>query len=303
MLNFLKKHYLFCVGSILLILLLFITFIGPYTPIVDRELETITYVLDENRKPVIPPYPPSDEFLLGTDKTGRDLLSLLILGAKETLLMVVLITVIRYLFAIPLSYFAHKKILGTHHFLNWMNGLFSYIPTIIIVILIATLPPILFNDFRPHYLVMIIALVEVARAADMIKLEFDEISSKEYIKGGISSGSSSFTLFRTYYLPFLYGKILVYMISDLGRVMFLLGQLGFIGIYILQELIQLESGMYKVINESISWPMMLMEAFEDVRGPIWIPFYSALAMTYAIFTFNLFAQGLQNFFKKKVQYI
>lgn len=231
------------------------------------------------------------------------MLSLLILGAKETLLIVVLITILRYSISIPFAYLAHKKLLGTHHLLNWLNGLFSYIPTIVIVMILAMLPPILTTEARPYYLILIIAFVEVARAADMIKLEFSEISSREFIQGGIAAGATGFTLFKLYYLPFLYGKLLVYMVTDLGKVMFLLGQLGFIGIFITQALIQSDGGSWIIVNESYSWPMMLMKAFEDIRGPIWIPFFSALAMTYAIFTFNVFAQGLQQLFKKKVTYI
>ncbi|WP_163100396.1 ABC transporter permease [Peribacillus alkalitolerans] len=302
-LNHIRTNPLLWLGLIMLIALVYMTFFGKYLPQVDQKLHTILYVMDENKKPVIPPYPPSEEHLLGTDNTGRDLLSLLVLGAKETLGIIALITLIRYLIAIPLAFFAHKNILGSRIILHWLNGFLSYIPTIVVVILLVTLPPILTTEIRPVYILLIIAFVEIGRAADMIKLEFDELSSKEFIKAGIACGASPLTMFKTYYLPFLYGKIAVYMISDLGRVLFLLGQLGFIGIFISQELVQQENGLSKLVNNSISWPAMFIDAFNDVRGPIWIPFFAALAMTYTIFTFNLLAQGLQNLLKKKVRYI
>lgn len=298
-----RNHALFCFGSFLLLLLMAITFAGPYLPFVDRELTTITYILNEEKKPVIPPYPPSGDYLFGTDKSGRDLLSLLILGAKETMLMVVCITFLRYVLAIPISFLAHKKWMGTHLFLNWLNGLLSYIPTIIMVMLLAMLPPLLLSEYRPLILVLIIALAEMPRAAEMIKLEFNQISSKEYIFGGIAAGASPIRLFRIYYLPFLYSKLLVYMVTDLGKVMFLLGQLGFVGIFISQDFVQSIIGDWQLVNNSISWPMMMVKAFEDIRGPIWIPFFSAFAMTYVILTFNIFAEGLKSFFKRKVRYI
>ncbi|WP_108672360.1 ABC transporter permease subunit [Peribacillus acanthi] len=301
--NHIKMNPLLWLGLTMLAALVYVTFFGKYLPVVDQKLNTILYVMDENKKPIIPPYPPSEEHLMGTDTKGRDMLSLLVMGAKETMAIIVLITLIRYLVAIPLAFLAHKNILGARTILQWLNGFLSYIPTIVVVILLVTLPPILTTDIRPVYIILILAFVEIGRAADMIKLEFDELSSKEFIKAGIASGATPFTMLKTYYLPFLYGKIAVYMITDLGRVLFILGQLGFIGIFISQELVQQVSGLSKLVNNSITWPAMFIDAFNDIRGPIWIPFFAALAMTYTIFTFNLIAQGLQNLFKKKVRFI
>ncbi|HWO75343.1 MAG TPA: peptide ABC transporter permease [Bacillus sp. (in: firmicutes)] len=301
---FVLKHNLaFFFGLLFLLFLFFITFIGPSLPFIDEELKEIPYKWNEERIPVAPPYPPSDEHLLGTDRLGRDMLSLLVMGARETLMIVILITIIRYLVAIPLAFLSHKKLPGAGLVLHWLNGLLSYVPTIVIVILLAVIPPILTADYRPTYLILIIATVEAGRAANMIKLEFDDLSAKEFMLSGVSSGARLITLFKAYYLPFLYLKVLTYMITDLGRVMFLLGQLGFIGIFISQDLVQIDLGIFEFVNSSISWPMLLMDAFRDIRGPIWIPFFSALAMTFTIFTFNLLAQGIQNFFKKKVSYL
>lgn len=303
LLDFIIKNLLFVLGLMMVLILVFITFFGHTLSIVDEDLKEILYIWNEENIPIPPPYPPSDQHLIGTDRDGRDMLSILVIGAKETLGIVVLVTVLRYLIALPLSFLAHKRFVGAQLLLNWLNGLLSYVPTIILVVLLAMIPPILFTEARPYYLILIIAVVEVGRAADMIKLEFDDLSSREFMLSGIAGGAKPFTLFKSYYLPFLYGKILIYMITDLGRVMFLLGQLGFIGIFISQSLLQVEIGVFEIINDSYSWPMLLMDAFRDIRGPIWIPFFAAFAMTYSIFTFNLFAQGLQNLFQKKERYI
>jgi peptide/nickel transport system permease protein len=233
-----------------------------------------------------------------------------------------MITIIRYVLAIPLAYCAHKKMtifnyelnipfanfthlgtFGVQNLVNWLNGTFTFIPTIIIIMLLATLPPILTIDERPIILMFVIATVELGRVANMIKIEFDEISSREFIQGGISIGASSFRLLYKYYLPFLYEKLLISMVSDFGKVMFLIGQLGFIGIFLSQELIQEDPGRFKLVNDSITWPTFFMNAFRDIRAAIWIPFYPALAITYSIFTFNVLAQGLQNVFKVKGSYL
>lgn len=296
-LNFMKKNILFCVGFVMVAFLLVITFLGEYLPGIDTELKEIDYLWTDEKIPLAPPYEPSEDFILGTDRLGRDLLSLIVLGAKETLTIVISVTLLRYLIAVPLAYFAHKKFPGANAILNWLNGFLSYIPTIIVVMLLATLPPILESDSRAFFLVLSIAAIEVGRAAEMIKLEFNQISTKEFVTGGNTIGISNLRLLRKYYMPFVNGKILVSMVGDLGKVMFLLGQLGFLGIFVSQDFVQVDVAAFEFINTSLSWPMLLLNAFNDIRGAVWIPFYPALAMTYVIFSFNILSQGLQRMVK------
>src|SRR5690625_1799556 len=120
---------------------------------------------------------------------------------------------------------------------------------------------------------------------------------------GQAIGAGPFKLFRSYYLPFLFEKIAVYVITDLGKVMFLLGQLGIIDIFISQKLVQVEIGMFEIRNESVSWPMLLANAYKDIRGPVWIPFFPALAMTITIVMFNMIAQGMRQVPQKKNMYL
>src|SRR5690625_6975060 len=130
---FLRNHLLFTVSLLLIISILSLTLFGIYLPIVDGELTEENH-RTENGVLYTPPFEPSEENLLGSDHQGRDLLSLIIIGAKETLLIVLLITVLRYLIAIPLSFLAHKNILGANFVVKSLNTFFSYVPTVIIVI-------------------------------------------------------------------------------------------------------------------------------------------------------------------------
>lgn len=297
MIRFMKRNILLSCGLVMFALLLFVALFGEYFPFVDDRADDAYNLVDG----VImsPPYEPSSQYWLGSDRDGRDMLSLIILGTKETLLFVVLITMIRYLVAIPLSYLAHKKVLGSHFIVNCLNSFFSYVPTIMIVVMIAILPPLLFTESRPYWLIFIIAMVEVGRVADTLKGDFDALASKEFMLSAKAIGATNFRILRTYYLPFVYGKIIVYVISDLGKVMFLLGQLGFLSIFTVQEFIQTDIASFEIRNHSMSWPMLLEEAFMDIRGPIWISFWPVFAMTVTIFTFHMIAQGLQQLFKRK----
>jgi peptide/nickel transport system permease protein len=183
-----KKNYLFLIGSLMLASLLFLVFWGRYLPFVDPSLKETKYIW-MNKIPMGPPYQPSKHFILGSDRNGRDLLSLIVMGTKETLLYVVLITFIRYAVAIPLAFLAHKRKWGAQMILQLLNGYFSYIPSIVVFVMVATLPPILYTPSRPVVLMLFLALIETGRAAYMIKAEFDSLSAREFMKGGISIGA------------------------------------------------------------------------------------------------------------------
>jgi peptide/nickel transport system permease protein len=296
---FIKKNFTFLLGSLMLVLLLFFTFIGPSLPFIDAKKTLYLWI---DKIPTAPPFGPSKKFIFGSDRLGRDMASLLVLGAKETLFMVVSITLVRYVLAIPLGFFAHKRKFGAQAILNFLNGFFAYIPSIIIFVLIATLPPFLTSPSRPLILMVVLAIIEMGRAADMIKAEFENLSSREFILAGVAIGATPLRLLRFYYLPFLYDKLLISVITDMGKVMFLLGQIGFIGIFISQELLQVDPGIFILNNKSLNWTVLLQNAFSDLRSAIWIPFFPALAITYTIFSFNIFAIGLKNLFNKRENY-
>jgi len=300
--RFLRRNLLFAIALSMLVTLLFVTFFGEYLPFVDEQLEIENHRMEDGVLK-IPPYEPSKKYWFGSDSEGRDLFSVIVLGAKETLFIVLLITILRYLMVIPLAFLAHKKVFGMGFIVRSLNTFFSYVPTVIIVIMFALLPPLLFTSTRSIWLIVIIAFVEVGRAAATLKEDFDALSVRDYMESGIAIGAGPWKMLRSYYLPFLYGKLAVYMISDLGKVMFLLGQLGFIGIFISQALIQVDMGMFEIHNISLSWPMLLENAFLDIRTSIWIAFWPAFAMAITIFIFNMIAQGLQQVTQRKDGFI
>src|SRR5690625_1620181 len=155
LLRMVRKNLLLTISLILLVGLLFLVFFGRYLPFVDTKLSIENHRMEDGVL-LVPPYEPSETHLIGSDHEGRDLLSVIILGAKETILLVVCITILRYLMALPLSYLAHKRILGLNILVNGFNMFLSYIPTIIIVMVFALLPPILFAPTRPFWILLIV---------------------------------------------------------------------------------------------------------------------------------------------------
>ncbi|KAA0546861.1 ABC transporter permease subunit [Bacillus sp. BGMRC 2118] len=289
-------------GILFLIILLYIVVFPTSLPNVDTKLERILYTLGEDKKPIMPPFPPSSENIFGTDHEGKDLYSLLVLGAKETLLYVFFISGLRFLLGIPLSFLAVNKIAKSDSLLKLMNQIFIYVPSIVTIIIFMTLPPILFSDFRPILVVIIITLVELNKVTSTLSDEINKVYQMEYIKAAISLGTNPIQIVRRYVFPQLFPHILVTFSLDIARNFVILAQLGFFQFFISHIHVQDDKGQWSFANTSLMWPNHLGNILSDIRGPIWIPFFATLAITFSIITFNLLANGLSKQFVKKYHY-
>ncbi|QOR68181.1 ABC transporter permease subunit [Cytobacillus suaedae] len=297
--DFSQRYPLLSLGTSMLSLLVVVAVFGPILPFVDNELERFTFkFLDSGQKILAPPLSPGEEgYLFGSDRDGRDLFSMLVLGAKTTLLQVFIIALLRYLIAIPLGYFAsiNSSIRGLS---SWLNGVLSFFPSIIIVAVLSKSPAIAMSEQRMYWMLFLIAIIEVGRVSEIMKSEFLKIRQNEYIDAGIVAGNTSFQLLKRYYLPNMYQKLIYNFVNDMSRVMFVLGLLGFVSIYVDQTWVSTPSGGYYQ-NDSLSWPFFLENYLQDIRSAMWIPLFSSIVIAYTILSLNIFGEGLQQYFERK----
>ncbi|WP_059172052.1 ABC transporter permease subunit [Bacillus sp. FJAT-27445] len=294
-----KKNWRLWTGAFFLALLLLIAVGGPHLPFVDSELKEIGALRTDEGKIILVPFPPMEGYPLGSTHKGVDILSLLIMGAGETLKIVVSVVALRYIFAIPLAVagFYLKFMEGV---MNGWQQLFSFMPPIFFVSFFSGLPFIFFSSLRPIWMILVLALLETGRVAEIIYTHLRDTEKRPYIEAGIVSGCSPLTLFRNYYLPVVIPNIIVMVVNDIGRVLFLLSQLGIIFIFISQKFMMNEWGAaYEVVNTSPSWPMIFESILKDVRIYKWIPFAGIGAIGLTLLFLNLFAGGLQRYFEGK----
>ncbi|RDI39890.1 ABC transporter permease subunit [Falsibacillus pallidus] len=285
-------------GCILLIMLIITAIAAPYLPFVDTSLKEHVMMKQEDGSFSLPPYEPSKQFPIGSDQKGVDLLSRLLLGTKETLLTVLGIAIMRYILAIPLGvgsfYFKPARYL-----LNIWNRLFSYMPPIFFLALLLGIPFIVFSEDRTLWFMIVIALVDVGRVADIFYKTLVGISKKPYVESGVVSGCSNWKMLRTYYWPPLQPHVLIQFFSDIGRILFLIAQLGVVRIYISLKFVSQLGGGYDAVNTSNAWPTFFINILEHIWSHAWIPFTGVIAIAVTIFTFSLISSGLQQFFDRK----
>lgn len=288
------------IGLGMLTLLLAVALFGPYLPFIDSSLKEERYRV-ENGHLVKAPYEISWENPLGSSKFGVDNLSRIVIGARETLLIVLTVSVLRYAIGIPLGLLARRRRGVAHALLTWLNQLFSSVPTLLMTVLLAAIPFFLFSSGRLYWMIGIMALVEIGRVGYIVQQQAAALAHEPYMEAGRALGLRHFRLLKAYYIPALLPEMIVHFCLDLGKVIILIGQLGVLTVYLNPG--SAEAGLnneFEFVNTAHDWGSMISDHVPDLNygqfGSIMVP---VLAIVYAVLAFSLLGEGLRRRFNAR----
>lgn len=101
------------------------------------------------------------------------------------------------------------------------------------------------------------ALIEVGRVGDVIFKYVSDIAGKPYYEAGIVAGGISVSFIETLFIPQYEPQLITLIANELGRTLFLIAQLGIVGIFISVAFENDASGAIYAVNTSDSWPLVL----------------------------------------------
>jgi ABC-type dipeptide/oligopeptide/nickel transport system permease component len=288
-LKLILKNFPFVLGSILVLGLLAVVLFGPYmapnSPFQTQRLVRI----DGQLTP--PPFAPNETYPWGTDALGRGMLSLILAGAQQTLVLGMLVVVARTAVGILLGTLA-----------GWSQGslldrtilslaeIISAFPTLLIAMIL-----ILAIGIRLGMQPFIIALCFVGWGEIMqfVRGEVISIRPKLFIESAVALGARSPRIVVRHILPNLLPSLISLTAIEMGAVLMLLGELGFIGIFIGGgSLIELPS-MAVLYSDVPEWGALLSNIRFQARSYPWTALYPMLAFFVSIVGFNLFGEGLR----------
>ncbi len=185
-------------GALILLIILFLgIFIGALFLNTDKVM-TVDIFKQYN-------HPGADGMLLGGDEGGRDVFKMLILGARNSLLIgiaiTVLIEVIGTVFGLVAGYYGGKVDNIMMRFLDFMMVL----PTLMIIIVIVTIIP----KYTMWSFVLIMSAFYWLGTARLIRSKALSESKKDYISASKTSGSSDLKIILKELLPNLSSIIIV----------------------------------------------------------------------------------------------
>lgn len=287
------------IGSVILLGLFLITLFGPQLAPQNPYLasQPIVTHYDAKLKVLIePPLPPSSQYPLGTDRWGIDLLSLLLHGARNTLVACAFITTLRVLLGVIFGGIAgwNEGRLSDQIVMGAI-GVMSSVP-----LLISSMFLIYSLDIRRGLPVFIAALSLVGwtEIAQYIRSEFLVIRAQPFIDGARTVGLHDVAIAVRHVLPNILSHLLIITFLEMGAVMMLMGELGFIGVFIgggSRISIEVALDVREVFRliEVPEWGAMLSEGFNFLRSKPFVIFPPALAFFISVLGFNTFGEGLR----------
>jgi peptide/nickel transport system permease protein len=281
----------FTLGAVILVALVIMVVFGqqlaPYSPY--SPTTTLTTASGEL---AFAPFSPSAQFLLGTDSQGRDILSLLLYGARRTLSLAFFAVVARVLLGTVLGalsgWFSDSLL---DRALTALTQVIAAFPSLLLAMVL-----IYAFGIRQGMWVFALALSLIGwgEVAQFVRGEVMHIREQDYIEGALATGLGDVQLLARHVLPNLVPSLVVLACLEMGGVLMLLGELGFIGVFIgggarMATVTDTVATFFDVPE----WGVMLSATWRTFRSYPWMTFYPALAFTAAILGFNLFGEGLR----------
>lgn len=286
----------FLIGSILITILILAAVLGPqiapHNPFLVKPIQWIDGELHKA------PFAPGDLYPLGTDDQGRDQLSLLLYGASTTLVMALIATIVRLLLGLILGTIAGW----------WPGNLFDRAVTAVTEFL-ASVPGLILAMLLVFAVglqrgqvpfVVALSIVGCGEVAQIMRGHVLTIRNELYIEAARAVGLSGLEILSRHVLPNLIGTLLALAALEMGSVLLLLGELGFLNIFIgggrvvASETTLSASHFFDVPD----WGAMLGTSWRWFRSYPWYPLAPAAAFFVSILGFNLFGYGLQRFMER-----
>lgn len=232
------------------------------------------------QRPFMPPMA-VDGFWFGTDTLGRDIGAGLAHGARVSLLIGLVSTIVALSIGIPLGaiagYFGGYWDDGLMRFTEFFQTIPSFALAIVIV---AILEPSLSS------IVLAIALVSWPPVARLVRGEFLSLRSREYVQASILSGLGPVNIIFRQILPNAMSPIIVLASLMVATAILLESSLSFLGL-----------GDPNVM----SWGYMIGAGRTVLRQAWWICVFPGLAIVITVLGLNLIGEGLNDALNPKIR--
>ena len=219
---------------------------------------------------------PSREHWLGTDAFGRDVLSRMIYGSRTALMVglgaSLLGAVFGSLIGVASAYFGGRVDLIVQRV---MDVFFAFPVIILALAVVAILGTGVGN------VILAIATPMVPRCARVVRSSALSVREMPYVDAARASGYGHRRIILRHMLPNVMAPILIMATAFLGEAILLEASLSFLGL--------------GVQEPTAAWGLMLRgAAVQFAESAPWMAIFPGLAITLAVFGFNLFGDSLRD---------
>jgi peptide/nickel transport system permease protein len=182
--------------------------------------------------------PPSTVHLLGTDETGRDMLNLTMHGARISMTIGLMATLITIFIGAVIGVLSGYVGGWLDNLLMRISDFFLVLPTIVLALILA---PIILDIIGPEaeflgiratliVIVVVIGLTSWATTARVIRSQVLSLKERMFVDRARVIGSSSFRIMRVHILPNVVNLIVAQSVLTFATAVFTETTLAFIGL-------------------------------------------------------------------------
>jgi peptide/nickel transport system permease protein len=218
---------------------------------------------------------PGGEFLLGTDEFGRDILSRLVYGARVSLEVGIIATVISAMVGISMGVIAGYFGGFLDHLIQGMIDVSWAFPTVLMAIfLVATLGPGLVN------VMIAVGLVYWSGYARVVRGQVLSLREWEYVTAARAIGARDGRIILRHILPNVLAPVIVMATLMMGDAILIEATLSFLGI--------------GAQPPTPSWGSILAGGRTYLRLAPWVTIIPGCAIMLTVLGFNLLGDGLRD---------
>jgi peptide/nickel transport system permease protein len=267
--DFIRRRPLGTAGAVLILLMLFTAAfadrIAPYDPVEIRFADLLQ--------------PPSLQHLLGTDPFGRDVFSRIVFGSRTALLVGFSASFVGCTLGLVLGVVgAYLGGRADQLIQRLMDVLLSF-P--LIVIAIAVVAALGTGEDKIANVIAAITVPIVPRVARVVRSSALSVVTMPYIEATRAVGSGALRIMFRHVVPNVFAPYLIMLTAFLGQAILLEASLSFLGL--------------GVFEPTPTWGLMLRGAgMQFLEQAPWIAIAPGVAISMAVFGFNLFGDSLRD---------
>ncbi len=271
--DFVRRRPLGAAGAavviILILMALFANVIAPYNPV------AVDFGAMLSR--------PNAAHWLGTDAFGRDVLTRLIYGSRTALMVgfgaAVIGATLGAVLGVGSAFFGGRVDL----YLQRLMDIFIAFPLIILALAMVAI----LGNSLPN-LIVAITIPMIPRCALVIRSTALSIREMPYVDAARAAGFGNARIILRHMLPNVMAPYLIMLTAFLGQAILLESSLSFLGL--------------GVQEPTAAWGLMLRGAAVDfAESAPWMAIFPGLAISLAVFAFNLFGDSLRDALDPKLR--
>ena len=253
------------IGLVILFIAIFIALFGPMI------FPTSPWKMVQ--RPFLPPFS-NPKVWLGTDALGRDVFAGIIYGARVSLLVGMVSTLVALIVGVPLGAMAGFFGGKVDDALMRFTEFFQTIPSFALaIVLVAILQPSIYS------IVASIGIVSWPPVARLVRAEVLSLRTREYVQAAIVTGQSNSWIIWREILPNALSPVIVLASLMVATAILLESSLSFLGLG--------DPNM-------ISWGYMVGAGRTVIRQAWWITVFPGVAILLSVLAMNLVGEGLND---------